>query len=64
MQDLYKIIVVLVGLLFSSWTLFGYFINRWVNATDTSVKELYDRTNRICNEVIEIKATCKERHKK
>ena len=63
MQDIYKVIIVLSGVLLGSWTLFGVLVVRWVNATDSNVKELYDKHNNTRDMVIEIKAKCEERHR-
>lgn len=43
-ESLYKIIVVLVGVLVGSWILFGYLVARFVNGIDKKFDELFERT--------------------
>lgn len=63
MQELWKIIIALVVVLFGSWMLFGWVVKRWIISADTKFTELYNRTNTTNIAVDVRKAVCDERHK-
>lgn len=63
MQDLYKVVIALVALLIGSWSVFGYFVIKWVTGTDDNVRELYRRADKNTNDITKIAAKCEERHK-
>ena len=51
MQDLYKIVIALVGVIVGSWGLFGWIVKRWITETDANIKELYTISNIISNKL-------------
>ena len=55
--ELYKIIIVLAGLLFGSWGVFIWIVKRWVQAKDANIKELYESRNKHDISITEIRST-------
>lgn len=59
--ELYKIIIALVVIIVGSWGLFGWVVKRWINSTDTDIKELEQATSKNNITIAEIETRCKER---
>ncbi len=63
MQELWKIIVALVVVLFGSWMLFGWVVKRWIIKSDDKFKNLFIELGKISIAVGVRQAVCDERHK-